>query len=98
DHVIDAGVNDFIFIVGYLGDKVEAYVKATYPGIQKQFILQEPREGTGHAVWLARDLISDKDEVLIALGDTVFDIDLNEVIRQEFSSLGVKKVDDPRTF
>src|SRR6476469_1161523 len=58
DNLINAGISDFIFIVGYLGDKVEDYIKSTYPDIKKRFILQEPREGTGHAVWLAREYIT----------------------------------------
>jgi len=98
DNLIEAGIREFIFIVGYLGDKVEEYVKSNYPGIEKSFIVQEPREGIGHAVWLARDLIDKNDELIIALGDTVFDIDLKQVMTSDESALGVKKVDDPRSF
>ena len=98
DNLIEAGIREFIFIIGYLGDKIEDYVKSNYPGIEKKFILQEPREGIGHAVWLAKEFIDYQDEIVIALGDTVFDIDLREIISQKESSLGVKKVDDPRTF
>ena len=98
DNLFSAGISEFIFIVGYLGDKVEDYVKSNYPGISKKFILQDPREGIGHAIWLARYLVNEKDEVLIALGDTVFDVDLKDIINSNTSSLGVKKVDDPRNF
>jgi len=96
DNLTDAGINDFIFILGYLGDKVEDYIKAHYPHLNKQIIIQQPREGIGHAVWLAKDLV--RDDVLIVLGDTVFDVDLKKVIEQKESSLGVKKVEDPRSF
>lgn len=98
DNLIEAGMREFIFIVGYLGNKVEEYIRTTYPGIHKTFIVQEPREGTGHAVWLARHLIHDSDELIIALGDTIFDVELREVISQPESSLGVKKVEDPRLY
>ena len=98
DNLREAGMKDFIFIVGYLGDKVENYIRSTYPDIHATFLLQEPREGTGHAVWLARDHVSEKDEVLIALGDTIFDVDLKEVLRLPDSTLGVKRVEDPRNF
>jgi len=77
---------------------VEDYIKTQYPGIEKKFIVQEPREGTGHAVWLARDLILSDEEVIIALGDTIFDVSLKDVLGQPESSLGVKKVNDPRNF
>ncbi|MCX6292494.1 MAG: sugar phosphate nucleotidyltransferase [Bacteroidetes bacterium] len=98
DNLIKAGIREFIFIVGYLGDKIEDYVKSNYPGIEKKFVLQEPREGIGHAVWLAKDHLAEGDEIVIALGDTVFDIDLKEILQQNESALGVKKVDDPRSF
>jgi glucose-1-phosphate thymidylyltransferase len=98
DNLIEAGMRDFVFIIGYLGDKVEEYIKATYPGIVTTFVLQEPREGTGHAVWLAREKITDSDELIIALGDTIFDVQLKEVLATKESTLGVKKVNDPRNF
>ena len=40
DTLIEAGLRDFIFIIGYLGDKIEEYIKENYPGIEKTFILQ----------------------------------------------------------
>jgi glucose-1-phosphate thymidylyltransferase len=98
DSLIDAGMKEFIFIIGYLGDKIEDYIRANYPSIQTKFILQEPREGPGHAVWLTRDLMKDNDDLLIALGDTIFDVDLNEILNTKDSALGVKKVNDPRNF
>jgi glucose-1-phosphate thymidylyltransferase len=38
------------------------------------------------------------DPILIILGDTIFDVDLRPVFKGEYSSLGVKRVDDPRRF
>lgn len=98
DSLIEAGQNDFIFVIGYLGEKIETFIKANYPNIQKHFVLQEPREGIGHAVHLCRHLISKDDGLIIALGDTIFDVKLKEVIQSDTSTLGVKKVNDPRNF
>lgn len=98
DKLVSTGVKDFIFIIGYLGDKIEEYIKSSYPELRTSFVLQDPREGTGHAVWLTKDLIDTNEEVIIALGDTIFDIDLKEVITASGSLLGVKKVLDPRNF
>ena len=98
DHLIASGCNDFIFIIGYLGDKIEEYVKTKYPSLNASFVVQEPREGTGHAVWLARDKVNAEDELLIALGDTIVEFDLKALVQQEYSTLGVKRVDDPRQF
>ena len=98
DNLIEIGFKDFIFVIGYLGDKIESFIKEKYPDINATIIVQEPREGIGHAVWLAKDKIDAKDELLIVLGDTIFDVDLNSVVTLPHSSLGVKKVDDPRSF
>jgi glucose-1-phosphate thymidylyltransferase len=97
DQLHEAGINEFIFIVGHLGDKIEEYVKQTYPHLITHFVYQNERQGTGHAIDLAKDLVG-TDEVFVALGDTICEFDVKEVIDSPFSMLGVKKVDDPRSF
>lgn len=91
DNLIEAGMRSSFLLWVISVIKVEEYIKRSYPGIVKTFIVQEPREGTGHAVWLARKHVSETDEVIIALGDTIFDIQLRDVIGQPESSLGVKR-------
>lgn len=98
DYLIEGGFNDFVFIIGYLGNKIEDYIKSKYPEIKSSFVVQEPREGTGHAVWLARDLVNPKEELLIILGDTIIDFDIHKIKGMKESALGVKKVEDPRQF
>jgi glucose-1-phosphate thymidylyltransferase len=101
-HIIDslkkAGVNEFVFIIGYLGDKVEQYVSQNHQDCKSSFVIQTLGKGIGHAIWLAREEISNDEPVLIVLGDTIFEADLQKVIREGKSSLGVKKVEDPRQF
>ena len=98
DSLVEAGLNDFVFIIGYLGDKIESFITEKYPKIKASFIVQEPREGTGHAVWLAHSLITNNEDILIVLGDTIVEFDLKTIIDVPHSLLGVKKVDDPRNF
>jgi glucose-1-phosphate thymidylyltransferase len=97
DQLHDAGIRDFIFIVGYLGDKIQDYVKVKYPELNCHFIQQNERQGTGHAIGLTRDLVG-HDEVFIVLGDTIAEYDVKEMMALPYSALGVKKVDDPRGF
>jgi len=97
DQLRDAGINDFIFIIGYLGEKIQDYVTTNYPDLNCHFVTQNERHGTGHAIDLTREIVGD-DEVLIVLGDTIAEYDIKEVIASEHSILGVKKVDDPRNF
>lgn len=97
DQMHKAGIDEFIFIIGYLGEKIQDYVKEKYPDLICHFIFQNERKGTAHAINLARNII-DGGEVFIALGDTICEYDIKEILDSEYSMLGVKKVDDPRNF
>ena len=97
DQLKDAGIKDFIFIIGYLGDKIQDYVKKEYPDLNCHFVQQSERYGVGHAINLTRELVG-TDEALIVLGDTIAEYDIEEVINSPVSMLGVKRVDDPRNF
>jgi glucose-1-phosphate thymidylyltransferase len=102
-HIIDrltaAGLTEFVFVVGYLGDKIVRYVRRTYPDLNVTFVLQEPREGLGHALWLAREEFRhDEDGVLILLGDTIVDVDLPALMATPGSVLAVKEVKTPSMF
>ncbi len=97
DQLHEAGINEFIFIVGYLGEKIQDYVKANYPDLTCHFVYQNERYGTGHAIDLSKEIVGD-DEVLIVLGDTIAEYDVKAMIKSPFSVLAVKKVDDPRNF
>lgn len=99
ENLLAAGIKDFVFVIGYLGEKIEDFVRGRYEGqIKMEFVLQSPREGTGHAIWVARNSFRDADEILIVLGDTIFDVDLEAVLRSLDSTVGVQVVDDPRKF
>lgn len=98
DRLVEAGFNEFIFVIGYLGEKIEGFVEENYPDLTTYFVLQHSREGLGHAIWLCRDIVQEDEGVFIALGDTIFDADLEGVLSAEGSALGLKKVDDPRDF
>jgi glucose-1-phosphate thymidylyltransferase len=98
DSITEVGITEFIFVIGYLGDKIQSYVTETYPHLTKSFVVQAQKEGIGHAIWTARDMINDTDEILIVLGDTIFDVNLKEFVSLPYSAVGLKKVEDPRNF
>lgn len=99
ESLLDAGISDFVFVIGYLGEKIESYVRSAYDGkINMEFVLQSPRKGLGHAIWTAREAVAGCDEILIALGDTIFEADLRSFIDSPTSVLGVAEVQDPRNF
>lgn len=97
DQLREAGIKEFIFIVGYLGEKIQDYVIQTYPDLQTHFVFQNERHGTGHAIELTKNIVG-TDEVFVVLGDTICEYDVQEVVNSPYSMLGVKKVDDPRNF
>jgi glucose-1-phosphate thymidylyltransferase len=92
-----ANITEFIFIVGYLGDKIKDYVVEKHPDLNSHFVVQNNRNGTGYAIELTKQLVGN-DEVIIVLGDTVAEYDLKTVLNAPTSMLGVKRVDDPRAF
>jgi glucose-1-phosphate thymidylyltransferase len=98
DQLIQAGINDIVFVIGYLGDKVEQHISTHYPEVKAEFVIQTTGKGIGHAIWLTKELINDEKEVFIVLGDTIFETDMEKVFNSEHSTLGVKKVEDPREF
>jgi glucose-1-phosphate thymidylyltransferase len=98
DELIAAEVTDFIFVIGYLGEKVKQFVERNYPTLNAKFIEQKEREGLGHAVWLTKHTIADNEPLVIVLGDTIVDVDWKSVVQCSECFLGVKKVDDPRAF
>lgn len=97
DQLLDAGVTEFVFVIGYLGEKIQRYIDKTYPHLTHTFVTQNDRRGTGHAIWLTREAVQN-DEVMIVLGDTVADYNVKEIINSKVSQIGVRKVDDPRSF
>jgi len=102
-HIVDrlrgAGLTEFVFIIGYLGEKVEQYVREHYPELKSTFVVQAPREGLGHALYMARETFRhDPDGVLILLGDTIVDVDLPALLAQPGTVLAIKEVKTPSLF
>jgi glucose-1-phosphate thymidylyltransferase len=98
DSLLEAGIQDFILIIGYLGDKIEKYVSGHYPDLKVEYVLQEPRLGLGHAIWMTRNFFAENHQMLIVLGDTIVNADLHSLIQSTHSVVGVKKVENPRLF
>ena len=98
DGLAEAGVDEFVFVTGYLGEKIQRYITKTYPDYKYTFVHQADRRGTGHAIWCTREAVTPGEPVLIVLGDTVADYDVRGVLASQRSLIGVRKVDDPRSF
>jgi len=97
EQLLENGIHEFIFVIGYLGDKIQDYINKKYPELKCHFVTQNDRKGTGHAIWLTKDIVND-DEIFIVYGDTICDYDIKAIINSPNSEIGVRRVDDPRSF
>lgn len=96
DQIPGTRIDHVVFIVGHFKDMFESWAKDRYRDLQMDFVEQPEMLGLGHAVGLGLD--SNDADVMIILGDTIFEVDLKKVLESPYSSIGVQQVDDPRRF
>ncbi len=99
-HILDRlsplHVEEYIFIVGYLGEQIEHYVRKNY-SIQARFAEQEELTGQAPAILLAREFVA--GPVLIVFVDTLFEANLSQLPAETADGvIYVKEVTDPRRF
>lgn len=97
EKLLEEKITKATFITGYLGEMIVDYVENNFPTLHADFVEQEEMLGLGHAIQIAVPTFDD-EEILIILGDTIFDVDLKSVLSAKVSSLGVKTVEDPSRF
>lgn len=90
-----------IFVVGYKGQQIEAWVREHHPHLDAHFVVQEEALGQAHAVWLCREYLLGEDEVVVSFGDGIIEVDFEAMRsvrdRQEVDALFmVDEVEDPR--
>lgn len=101
-HVLDMfnvieNIDEVVFIVGYLGEQVEAYVSKAYPHIRARYVVQEEMLGQSHAIWLARKGLV--GPMLMVFVDTIIETDLAQALSEDVGAIAwVKEVPDPRRF
>jgi glucose-1-phosphate thymidylyltransferase len=89
---------EVIFVVGYKGDEIEAWIRRKYPHLDAHFVVQEEALGQAHAIWLCRDFL-DEGPVLIAFGDGIVDAEYETIADTDADAvLLVQEMEDPRTF
>ena len=103
-HIVEQIIKDklaseIILITGFLGEEIEKYLKKKYK-IKLTFIEQKEPLGLGHAIYMAKRYLYTKlkEDILIILGDTLFDVNLKDFCKSKYSRISVKNVDDPRRF
>lgn len=90
-------IDSYVFIVGWLGEQVEAYARESI-AVPAHFVEQKELKGQAHAIWLAREHL--EGPLFLQFVDTLFD-------DADFTGLDApgldgiiftKEVDDPRRF
>ena len=83
-HIQNCGIRDVVLVVGYLHERVEAFVRDTFPDLNANFVLNTRyREtNTGYSLMLAADFIADSAFVKFD-ADVVFE---NEVLHRLLGS------------
>lgn len=96
DALADLDIEEYIFIVGYLGDQIEEYVTKKF-SIKAKFVEQKEMIGQAHAIYLAKDYL--EGPLIVLFSDTLFQTDLSTLTDFDADALiFVKEVDDPRRF
>jgi len=95
DELVAADVDEVVFVVGYMGEQIEAWARAQYGGLVLHFVTQPQAQGNGHAVYVAREYL-DGAPALVIFGDTIIKGDVAGLLHSTRSMAGVKEVDDPR--
>jgi len=99
DDLEELGVQEIVFVIGYLGDVIKEYMAREYPEIRPQYVVQEVQDGTAGAVKLAEPFV--EEEMLILFVDTLFDADLAMAKKLDSEWSGViwaKEVEDYQRF
>ncbi|MEJ2446675.1 MAG: sugar phosphate nucleotidyltransferase [Anaerolineales bacterium] len=88
---------EYVFIVGYLGDKIKDFMAEEHPDLTVHFVVQDEMKGQSHAIYLAKDLID--GPMIMVFADTLIETDLG-FLKDEKSDVvaWVKPVPDPRRF
>ncbi|MFZ1530084.1 MAG: nucleotidyltransferase family protein [Ferruginibacter sp.] len=72
------GVERFVFSLGFKSEIIVDFLKTQYTGLDIETVTEKEPLGTGGAIKLACDAAKSRD-VLILNGDTLFDIDLQQL-------------------
>ena len=88
---------EYVFIVGYLGDKIKEFMTQEHPDLKIHYVVQEEMKGQSHAIYLAKDMID--GPMIMVFADTLIETDLGFLKGEKSDVVAwVKPVPDPRRF
>ena len=90
-------ISEVVLVIGYKGEIIKSYFGDQYKNKKISYIIQEDLNGSGDAVWQAKDLLKDKFLVLNA-DDLYCFSDLEKFIANEPPAILAKEMDNPGRF
>jgi glucose-1-phosphate thymidylyltransferase len=99
DDLAKLGVDEVVFIVGYLRGTIEAWIAREYPKLRVHYVLQEVQDGTAGAIALAEPYVD--EDVLIIFADAVLEVDYGLTRRLDDDLAGAiwaKEIEDYQRF
>ena len=97
DQMAAITTEEVVFIVGYRGEELEAWIRQQYSHLDSQFVQQPEPLGQAHALWLCRDFMV--GEVLVAFGDGIVKAEYADIPEPDVDAVMlVQEVEDPRKF
>ncbi len=73
-HIQDCGINEVVFVIGYLKEQIQDHVKTRFPDLDASFVINEKyaETNTGFSLMLVKDLVKDSGFIKFD-ADVVFD-------------------------
>lgn len=89
-------IDQVVLVVGWLGDKIRSYFGDNFLGREIVYVKQKEMLGTGHALSLCRDVLSNK--FMVMMGDNLYNRkDIEKCLAHDLCLL-VKEVESPQNF
>jgi len=95
-NAINAGVKDFVFVIGYKSEMVRNYFgNGEKWNVKINYVNQGKALGTAHAIGMVEKFV---DDFVVLCGDTIFGKEDIENIVNKGTSMGLLKVDNPKEY
>ncbi len=102
EHIITAlpeKVTDLVIVVGYLQDKITNYFGKSFERFNIDYVVQDGKHGTYHALSLCRHLLNKGEKFLLLYADDIHGwVGLEKCVASEHRSLLVSEAENPRKF
>ncbi len=76
-HIQDCGINEVVFVLGYLQEQIKDYVKKQFPDLVVHYVINEKyaETNTGYSLMLTKDFVQGSTFIKFD-ADVVFDINI----------------------